>query len=344
MISSFEAEMQELYAHRIGNKFNDEYLSLSDYPVNIEDDLFKAIMMNYFLKPFEKVHQVYSFFHPSNDVGLNTVYNHTKNCFDDNRFLLEVSECITRHLYDVSNHPKIKSGEVYVALFNNVQIEGELHQALGIFKSENKETYLKINPELAINYEQDGINIQKLDKGCLIFNTEADKGYKVAVIDNSKEGYWKDDFLQLIVRNDEFNQTSNIIGLVKNFFTDKIDENFEISKSDRVDLLNKSVKYFKEKEVFDTEEFTEEVIGNETASQLFKDYKQDFEDSYEQPIPENFNISSEAVKSKSRTFKNVIQLDKNFSLHVHGSKDLIEKGFDEEKGLSFYKLYFKDEK
>ncbi|WP_317169152.1 hypothetical protein [Mucilaginibacter humi] len=49
----------------------------------------------------------------------------------------------------MANHPNIKSGELYVAYFKDVQIEGNLLEAVGIFKSENKETYLKVYPEKA---------------------------------------------------------------------------------------------------------------------------------------------------------------------------------------------------
>jgi hypothetical protein len=46
-----------------------------------------------------------------------------------------------------------------------------------------------------------GVNINKLDKGCLIFNTEKEKGYIVAVVDNTNKGadaqYWVDDFLHV---------------------------------------------------------------------------------------------------------------------------------------------------
>jgi hypothetical protein len=36
----------------------------------------------------------------------------------------------------------------------------------------------------------------------------------------------------------------------------------------------------------------------------------------------------------------VIKLDDNFQIHVQGRRDLIERGFDEEKGKPFYKIYF----
>jgi hypothetical protein len=237
-----------------------------------------------------------------------------------------------------------------VAYFENVQIEGDLHDAIGIFKSETKETYLKVYPEQTgfnMSYEEEAINISKLDKGCLIFNTESSEGYKVAVIDQTNRSaeavYWKDDFLKLKVRNDNFNQTNNILGVYKSFVTEKLDENFEISKADKIDLLNKSMKYFKEKESFDLDEFSNEVIANEEGIASFKSYKKSYEEEFDAAIADSFDISSAAVKKQARVFKSVLKLDKNFHIYIHGDKELIEKGFDDAKSMNYYKVFFKEE-
>jgi hypothetical protein len=48
-----------------------------------------------------------------------------------------------------------------------------------------------------------------------------------------------------------------------------------------------------------------------------------------------------AVKKQARVFKNVIKLDKNFHIYVHGDRNLIERGADENG--TFYKIYYKEE-
>jgi hypothetical protein len=258
---------------------------------------------------------------------------------------------IAKHLYNKANHPNIKGGELYVSYFNNVQMEGESLDALGVFKSENKETYLKVYPDkggFQVDYEENAININKLDKGVLIFNTNKENGYKVVVIDKtngSQEAalYWKDYFLQLKICNDSFNQTSNTLGIYKNFVTQKLDDEFEMSKADKIDLLNRSMKYFKEKDTFDLDEFTGEVIGNPKAIESFKIFKSQYEQEFDSPIADTFEISDNAVKKQSRVYKSVLKLDKNFHIYIHGNKELIEKGFDEGKHMNFYKVYFKEE-
>ena len=42
-------------------------------------------------------------------------------------------------------------------------------------------------------------------------------------------------------------------------------------------------------------------------------------------------------------YKKVIKLDDNFHIYVHGRRELIERGYDEEKGQTFYKIFFDQE-
>ncbi|REC59478.1 hypothetical protein DRF65_25695 [Chryseobacterium pennae] len=98
-------------------------------------------------------------------------------------------------------HPKIKAGELCMFYMTDVILDGEELDCVGIFKSENKETVLKVESGLD-NYELkdiEGMNIHKLDKGCLVFDSEKQNGYIIAVVDNtnrnSEAQYWKDNFL-----------------------------------------------------------------------------------------------------------------------------------------------------
>jgi hypothetical protein len=350
MISFFEASLAELSIHRIGNKSQDEFYVLSEQSIALKDSLLSNLLKQYFLSPFEKTNEIYHFFHPNTDLNLNEVYHFAAEIFENGEKFHNNSKELAKDLYDVSGHPKIKAGELYIGFFENVQIEGELHDAIGIFKSETKETYLKVYPEndgFGMSYEEGAININKLDKGCLIFNTDKEQGYRVAVIDQTNRSaeavYWKDEFLKLKIRNDAFNQTNNVLGVYKNFVTEQLDHDFEISKADKIDLLNKSMKYFKEKESFDLDEFSNEVIGNEEGIASFKNYKKNYEEELDAPIPDSFDISGAAVKKQAKVYKSIIKLDKNFHIYIHGNKELIERGFDDDRSMNYYKVYFKEE-
>jgi hypothetical protein len=59
--------------------------------------------------------------------------------------------------------------------------------------------------------------------------------------------------------------------------------------------------------------------------------------------PERFEVSEPAFKQYKKFMKSVIKLDKNFTLYIHGRKDMVDRGFDDDRGLNFYKLYFDNE-
>jgi len=349
MITYSDASLETLSIHRPGNKLLDEKYRFSQKPLPIEDEVLNDLLLRYFLSPFEKVNEIYRLSH-ENDLSLNPVFHFAEKIFKDGEAFHDHSKEITKHLHEVSNHPKIKSGELYVVYFKNVQIEGEQMEAIGVFKSESKESYIKVQAGengFDLEYEQEAVNIKKLDKGCLIFNTEKEAGYKVAVIDNTNKSsetvYWIDDFLKLSVRNDDYNQTHNALSIYKNFITEKIDDVYDISRTQKIDMLNRSMNYFKEKEAFDLDEFSNEVIGDARGIDSFKEYKSNYEKEFQTEISDNFSIAIQAVKKQARAYKSVLKLDKNFHIYIHGNNELIEKGFDENRNMNFYKVYFREE-
>jgi hypothetical protein len=347
MITFFEASLQLLAVHRIGNPLQDEKCTFSDEAVQVSDPGLNSLLMHYFLSPFEKVKQVHQLMHPSGDLNANDMYNIVATITTGDDYFYPMSKLAAKLLYSASNHPKIKTGELYVALFENVQIEGEQLKALGLFKSESKESYLKISTErFDLTYEQQGININKLDKGCLIFFTDAAKGYKVAIIDNSPKNsptYWTDEFLQVKVRQDDYAETLQAMTLCKRFILEELDNGFEVTTADKVDLLNRTFKYFKEKESFDWEEYTGEVISDQSAIQALTKFKNRYCEEFDITMPQSFEIVESAIKAQARNYSKSIKLDKNFEVRINGSKELVERGFDNDKALNYYKIYFKEE-
>jgi len=346
MIITEQLELRAIALHNVGSKLNEEGIRFSKSELQVDESI-SDLLLTYFFSPF-KSEEYHNLFHES-DIKLNEVYSYVSDIFDDPATLHEKSEMLARHLYEQSLHPKIKGGEFYVAYFSDCIVEGEVVDAVGLFKSETKETFLKVYPKtdgFSIESEA-GININKLDKGCLIFNTERENGYMVAVVDNLNKGgeaqYWMDHFLHVRPRQDEYHHTKNVLNLCKSFVTDKLPEQFEVSKADQAEMLNKSVKFFKENDSFDMEGFANQVIQAPDVISSFKNYRTEFEIDKNLSVEDNFDISDAAVKKQSRIFKSVIKLDKNFHIYVHGDNQRIVKGFDDNTGLNFYQLFFKEE-
>ncbi len=349
MLQFSAGTLDALAIHHIGNPLLDQGVVKSNKLFEYSDEGLGAILIPFFLNPFEKTPEVFRLQAMNQQGADNALLAIVKQYFKNGGDFLSVSQQIAQLYHQLMEDPKHKSGELYVAYFQNLQIEGEMHPAIGIFKSETKETFLKVFPStdgFDLSYETEGVNLNKLDKACLIYSTEEAEGYKVAAYETgSRTGtsFWKDVFLNLKLRNDPYAQTQNVLGVYKQFITEKLDEEFEVSKADKIDLLNKSMKYFKEKDTFDLDEFSKEVIANDAGIAMFKAYKQSYEEEYDAPIANSFEISDAAVKKQARTFKSILKLDKNFHIYIHGNKELIEKGFDQEKEMNYYKVFFKSE-
>ncbi|TWI22178.1 nucleoid-associated protein [Sphingobacterium siyangense] len=347
MLNFIDSKIKAVSVHRVGNKAQDEFYILSDQSLDLDEET-EAYLMRFFIDPFHKEPRVYRLSDINSSLDLNEVYYYACRIFDGRYEFLEASKILAQRLYEVSNHPKIKAGEFYTVKFNNVLFEGEEREALALFKvDDNKESYLDANPENGTYKLKivNGVGVGDIDKAVIILNCEADNGYKVILAENTKsfdDSFWRDEFLQVKLRNDSNFQTEATIRIFKTF-VDGLDEVFEVEKMDKIDLLNKAQAYFKNNETFSQEEFEESVIGSEQAIELFRISKANTEDLLDAKIPDEFPLSNAIIKKSKAGFKNMIKLDKNFQISVHGKRELIERGFDEEKGMNYYKVYFENE-
>ena len=119
-------------------------------------------------------------------------------------------------------------------------------------------------------------------------------------------------------------------------------EEFEVSKTDQIDYLNRSVDYFKTHESFDKDDFEKEVFQDKGVIKAFRNYDEIYRGNNDLELIDNFDISTQALKKQAKIFKSVLKLDKNFHIYIHGNKDMIEQGIEKD-GRKFYKIYFKEE-
>ena len=49
------------------------------------------------------------------------------------------------------------------------------------------------------------------------------------------------------------------------------------------------------------------------------------------------------LKDEKKYFKHVLKLDKNFHVYIHGEKKYIRKGYDPDRDMNYYVLYFRNE-
>ncbi len=346
MIKYTEIQLDQLAIHRVGNRNRAEKNFISENLFTLNEEMTEDFL-KYFIKPMKRVEQYYRFQGEDGNYEGHPMHIAATTVFNDPTTLLAESENILRHLYAQSNHPKIKSGELFIAYFNGILIEDELVQGIGIFKSERKSSFFDVSEsgtQLLVKKQQ-GINIEKLDKGCLILNYEGSDGYRIVTVDNNNydANYWLYDFLDVDYVKDESFHTRSYIEMVNDFSEQVMGES--TGRSEQLEFLNNSVDYFQKNDTFNTNDFLEAVIP---AKDDFVEEFKSFQADYNFGDTEKFPISSQALKSASRKMNNTIKLDTRIQIKLdfnnpEGCRDFLEKGYDETRGMSYYKVYFNEE-
>lgn len=344
MVDFSNAKIIDLSVHIVGNKSKDEELILTDTSSTIVDDVTEQYIKEYFFSSFD-FELSYHFFHETN-VSLNELYTYSSMIFQSPNSFVEQSKNIAKHLYEVSTHPNIKRGELYIAFIENCTIDGYETNVIGIFKSETKDFYLNVKQhEGSFNvYCKKGINTKRLDKGCLIFDYKQKEPKKIYIVDTSRNDalYWKNNFLRITEIQDAYTNTSNVLNICKKF----ISKSSDMEKTSRISFLNNSIKYFESHDNFDFDDFATHACENEKHYQAFKSYIQDSDS--ETKFGESFEISKQAVKATKKKIRNLIKLDSDIEIkippQIHTVEEIIEQGYDTKKKMRYYKIYYTSEK
>jgi hypothetical protein len=249
----------KIIAHRVGNKINGESLMLSQYNMQLNEETAETLK-NYFLGSF-KSEETFQFYSDSYLVN-NPVYKSVSEIFDHPFEFMTEAEQIAMHLYDSAENPRVQGGELFIVYFEGEEPE---QNKIGIFKTEKRESFLKFSfNDDCLEVEKDlGVSLSKIDKAALIHNTGKETGFVLEVVDNNKNGdvyYWFEDFLKVKQREDDYFHTEESLMIFKDYITKQLPQEFEINKVDQVNYLNKSLNYFKEKDQFELDEFTSEVL------------------------------------------------------------------------------------
>lgn len=348
MINHQNASLTQLSAHKIGNITNGENLVVSKSSLIITDAELRATMLTHFLSSFVS-DEYFNFTSTNDDFRLNPLFQLCHEVFESSKYFHMKSVSMAKHLYEVSIHPNIKAGDLFVAYFDNIEIGSQRVDAIGLFKSESKSSFIKLIEKKDGNFEigcESGISLEKLDKACLIYNLDAESGYQISIIDRSGKSteaqYWKELFLRVKPVNNGFQSTKSVLEIARHYLTDQMGDEFELSKADQLNYLDKSIGYFKSHEEFNQREFEKEVFEDPEVIKSYKKFDAGFRNQFNMEIDPTFEISPEVVKRQSRIFKSVLKLDKNFHIYIHGNREMIERG-TEKDGRKYYKIYYKEE-
>lgn len=349
MINLFNTHIASLSIHRVGNKSRNETIFLSSEPYKMDDEI-TPLLKEFFLKPFREKEENYFKFTHEADLEFHELFNSATRVFENPGAIHEESKKIATHLYNQSEHPHIKSGEVYVAYLENVQLDHEKMDALGIFKSELKQDFLQFTEE-GNQLEamlQHGVNLNKLDKGCIIFNSKKEEGYKILSVDSNRYDarYWLERFLGVEALADDNFYTKKYLKFCQDFAKDVVLPAED--KKQEVMFMNRAVNHFAKNDQFEETAFMNEVIDNPELLPEFRHYKSEKAPKYSIEDLTTFPIANTAVTAARKKIKNVINLDTNIQIKLdfvnpERAEQFVEKGWDEEKQMYYYLVYFNKE-
>lgn len=348
MIKRNKASITKFIIHKVGNKFNTSKNSFSEKEL-IFDEASYELMLPFLLRPFTSVAESFRFKHHS-DISLNEINNYTSHIFNDESDFVDYSIHIVTHLFEQSNSAQIKTGDVIIALFEDIIYNEIITNAIGIFKIENKTNFFQTFKENN-SYDvmvQKGINTKKIDKGCLILNTSDKEGKIILSVDNNNYDaqYWTNHFLSIKYPDDSNQHTKNYLEMCRDFSKEVLKTNF--GGQEQTSFLSNTVDYFKENEVVNIERFKEDIIEDDNLIDLFEDYKKTYEAEQNVLIRNQFDVSEIVVKKQKQKIKTEIKLDTNIQIKLDidapdASEEYLEKGYDEEKKMHYYKVFFNEE-
>jgi len=283
--------------------------------------------------------QQYEFFHETN-IALNEVYTYVSAIFKEEKSFLEQSKSIARHLHSVSQHPNIKSGELFIGLFDNCFFMNEAKKIVAIVKIDEKEMFLDVKNDQnkMIIHGIDGINVKKINNMAIIVDMGEEQVPAVFIKTKRKEDivYWQERFLKIKAADEHYHKTNLALTECKKYILKE--DNF--SNTEKLGLLNKTLDYFRNEDEFQVNEYIETVFDKTDSTQrdiIINSVK-----------PYETIISESALEKAEKKYKRKIKLDSNIEIQVNVQNieqvdELIEVGYDEATNRKYYKIYFQEE-
>lgn len=372
MLELFNTQIESLSIHQIGNMQKGEPIFLSQQAYSLNDQI-TSILKEYFLKPFRDKEENYMHFVNETSLEFNEMFGIASEIFSNPSTIHNHSLRIAQLLYEQSNHPHIKSGELYVAYLSHITLDNVKVEAIGIFKSEMKQNFLQFEQsqnQLDILLEE-GVNVNKLDKGCLIFNVNEEEGYKILSVDSNRYDtkYWTEQFLGIDALADDAFFTKKYLKMCQDFAKEVVLPTE--GKQEEILFMNRAVNHFAKNDEFEETHFLNEVLGDKVFKKEFAPEEDEDEqfprEGYIDLIPEfknfkenkgkkyyiedvsSFPIVNKAVSDMRKKIKNTIELDTNIQIQLdfinpESAEKFVEKGWDEERGMFYYLIYFNKEK
>jgi len=213
-------------------------------------------------------------------------------------------------------------------------------RAIGFYFAREKGNFLNLSDSQPLIFQ--GLPIRKPEFGCLLIPDQMD-GFTTFLLEPRADAggtAWSKVIFPFHQITDDSFHAKQFFKMCKAFSEDVMVKEQHQPKENQVSFLSDSLQYTAENKAVNFENFKTEVLKEPAVIDAFDNFQEKYTEERRWNPPDQFAVT-DAVQNQAKKFvKSVIKLDKNFHIYVHGNKERIEKGFDEDRKLHYYQLWF----
>ncbi len=220
-----------------------------------------------------------------------------------------------------------------------------------LLKSESVVPFLSISTrdgDLQLETEE-GINPEKIDKGCLIVEHFEKKGFYVLTFDRggSESRFWVRDFLGVRPIPDSSLLSKRVAEMAVAAVSPEgvADDRppWEVNEP-----AQEALSFLGGQKQFSLQEFEEKALRTEAARNRFAEERKRVEEEEGIELKESFDLSKRDVGKAKKLMKSMMKLDTGVEIRlrpkvIEDPGKVLEKGYDDEKKMSYIKVYFNED-
>ena len=229
----------------------------------------------------------------------------------------------------------------FTAAWDHFLVDDYEGRAVGFFFARERKTFLSMQGDEPLMMR--GLPMQKPEFGCLVIPADSD-GFLVFMLEpgNGEKGgsIWSDMLFPFHKATNDAFHAKQFFKMCKAFSDDVLVKEQKQPKDSQVSFLADSLEYASKNREVNFENFKADVLKEPAIIDAFDTYQEKYAEERRWNPPDQFAMTDQTEAQARKFVKSVIKLDKNFHIYVHGNKERIERGFDAQRKLNYYTLWF----
>lgn len=232
----------------------------------------------------------------------------------------------------------------FTAAWDSFRTEDYEGPAIGFYFGREKGNFLGFSAGEPAVFQ--GLPMKKPEYACLVL-PDPSEGYQLYILEPSKtEGSrtsWSASLFPFVLLTDDAFHAKQFFKMVKDFSEEVLVKEQHQPREKQISFLSESLDFAKENQGVSIPDFKREVLKEASFIDAFEDYQEKYTGDRHWNPPDQFAMTEKMQDQAKKFVRSVIKLDKNFHLYVHGRKDRLEQGYDPEKKMKYYKLWYEAE-